>query len=226
LQATTSIAKAGSRIAGKLFPKSATAKGVNRFGGVGKKAYGPDVPAKTEQLALGPGPAPTPAPSTVSSATSAGKSTAAPRAARIKINTKGGVGGKPYGPEVPPAPSTSTTGSSRLSEILRQGEAKGTGTKGTGTKKTGAKGTGTKGTGTKKDPDAPKLANSEADDAAYFAAQLKNRFPGATEKDLPFIQKLNRAQETIGKRGPGWESYGKWLKNPQTQATLARLRRK
>ena len=202
LQAGASVMKLGLRLTAKLLPKSKQS-GTNRFGGVGKESYGPAVPPK-EPLALGPGPSP------VSSAASAGKSNVAPRGTRLRINTKGGVGGKPYGPQVPAPAATAKPATVKPASS-----------------KPAAKKPSTKSAPKKSDPDAPKLARPEAeDDAAYALAQMKNRFPGMTEKDVPFIQGLNRAQQAIEKKSSGWESYAKWMKNPQTVATLRRLRGK
>jgi hypothetical protein len=210
LQAGASVMKLGLRLTAKLLPKSKQS-GTNRFGGVGKESYGPAVPPK-EPLAIGPGPSP------VSVAASAGKSNVVPRGARLRINTKGGVGGKPYGPQVPATTPAAATKSATTKVTATKGSTKTTTTKGSTTRATTTK---------KSDPDAPKLARPEAeDDAAYALAQMKNRFPGMTEKDVPFIQGLNRAQQAIEKKSSGWESYAKWMKNPQTVATLRRLRGK
>jgi len=203
LKAGAAVSRFGLKTLARFMPRLGDAS-INKFGGVGKKPYGPQAPAggSKPMLELGPGPAP--APSSVSSTASAGKSTAAPRAARIRINAKGGVGGKPYGPQAPasstPAPATKTVTKTKTQT------------------KTAAK---------KSDPDATKPARPEAeDDAAYALAQMKNRFPGMTEKDIPFIKSLNRAQQAIEKKSSGYEGYAKWLKNPQTVATLRRLRSK
>ena len=184
---------------------------INRSGGVGKGPYGPSVP-----------PAPSAPASPVSAATSAGKSTALPKTT-LRLNAKGGYGGKSYGPQVPAAtkpaatkpaatkpattkPATSkpasTKPSSRISETLKGGDTKPASTK------------------------PAKTSKADAEDLAYQAAQTKNRFPGATEKDTKFINDLNRAQQAIENKSPGYEGYANWLKNPQTQATLRRLRRK
>lgn len=236
LQAGASVMKLGLRLTARFLPKSKQS-GTNRFGGVGKESYGPAVPPK-EPLALGPGPSP------VSSAASAGKSNVAPRGTRLRINTKGGVGGKPYGPQVPAGvtrptpPSGPLPSQTRMYDELGQqiddyqstlGNLKGGKTPSgkPASSKPATRKPSTKSAPKKSDPDAPKLARPEAeDDAAYALAQMKNRFPGMTEKDVPFIQGLNRAQQAIEKKSSGWESYAKWMKNPQTVATLRRLRGK
>jgi hypothetical protein len=218
MKAGAAVMKYGIKQLARFMPRLGQSD-VNRFGGVGKEPYGPQVPAggNKPMLELGPGPAPAPAPSSVSSAASAGKSTTPPKT-NLRLNKKGGYGGKPYGPEVPAATPASATKSATTKVTATKGSTKTTTTKGSTTRATTTK---------KSDPDAPKLARPEAeDDAAYALAQMKNRFPGMTEKDVPFIQGLNRAQQAIEKKSSGWESYAKWMKNPQTVATLRRLRGK
>jgi hypothetical protein len=216
LKAGSAAMKYGLKHLARLMPN--LGKGdINKFGGVGKKPYGPSAPTggSKPMLELGPGPAP--APSSVSSAASAGKSTA-PSKTNLRLNKKGGYGGKPYGPEVPAATPAAATKSATTKTTTTKGSTKTTTTKGSTTRATTTK---------KSDPDAPKLARPEAeDDAAYALAQMKNRFPGMTEKDVPFIQSLNRAQQAIEKKSSGWQSYANWMKNPQTVATLRRLRSK
>ena len=242
VQGTSAIGKFGWRQITKLAPTTG-AKGVNRFGGVGKVPYGPSVPA-----------------SPVSAAASAGKSTAATRATTLRLNAKGGYGGKPYGPQVPastkapaslPKSATNQFGGvgSKPYGPAKPAATKPAATKPATTKPSTAKPASTKGPKISKADEAkieaefgkpkladvapkattkkgPKISKADAEDLAYQAAQAKNRFPGATDKDMPFIQKLNRAQQAIENKSAGYQSYANWLKNSQTQATLARLRRK
>ena len=197
---------------------------INRSGGVGKGPYGPSVPSAPS--------------SPVSAATSAGKSTAATRATTLRLNAKGGYGGKPYGPQVPAstkAPASlpkSTTNKFGGVGSKPYGPAKPAATKPAATKPAATKPAATKPAATKPattkpaSTKGPKISKADAEDIAYQAAQTKNRFPGATEKDLKFINDYNRAQTAIEKQSAGWQGYANWLKNPQTQSTLARLRRK
>ena len=218
LKAVSSVGRFGLRGLSKLFPKLGDAS-INRSGGVGKGPYGPSVP---------------PAPSSpVSAATSAGRSTAATRSTTLRLNAKGGYGGKPYGPQVP-APTKAPTSlpkgtTNKFGGVGSKpyGPAKPAATKPAATKPAATKPAATKpATSKPASTKAPKISKADAEDLAYQAAQAKNRFPGATDKDMPFIQKLNRAQQAIENKSPGHQSYANWLKNPQTQATLARLRRK
>lgn len=237
LSGATSVLKFGARQLGKSNPKLGDAV-INKSGGVGKGPYGPSVPT-----------------SPVSAATSAGKSTAATRATTLRLNAKGGYGGKPYGPQVPAstkAPASLPKGTTNKFGGVGSkpyGPARPATTKPTTTKPAATKPASTKGPKISKADEAkieaefgkpkpadvapkattkkgPKISKADAEDIAYQAAQAKNRFPGATDKDMPFIQRLNRAQQAIENKSPGYQSYANWLKNSQTQATLARLRRK
>lgn len=173
--------------------------------------------------------------SPVSAVANAGKSTALPKTT-LRLNAKGGYGGKSYGPQVPAAtkpaatkpaatkpattkPATSkpasTKPSSRISETLKGGDTKPASTKPASKKPASTKPASKK---------PAKTSKADAEDLAYQAAQIKNRFPGATEKDTKFIDYLTRAQQAIENKSPGYEAYANWLKNPQTQATLRRLR--
>lgn len=228
LKAGAAVSRFGLKTVARFMPKLGD-KTINPRGGVGKNPYGPPAPAggPKPQLALGPGPAP----ASSSAAASASRSTAASRGPRI--NTKGGVGSKPYGPAAPKTqpktqtktqPKTSTTKSSKdeLSEIEAEfGKVK---FADADAARSAASKTQPK-TRPKTQPKT-KTSKEEAEDLAYTVAQMKNRFPGMTEKDIPFIGSLGRAQIAIEKRASGWESYQKWLSSPQTQATLRRLRGK
>jgi hypothetical protein len=212
------------------------AKGINKLGGVGKTLYGPGRPPA--QLALGPG---------STTATSTARAVTAQRS--VRLNKKGGVGGQPYGPQQPYGPNlppaattkaattkaattkaattkaqTKTKTSPSKSEV-EQAEANFV--KEFGQPKYGAPGQAPKGpTGKGPTNKGPKKSKEQLDNEAYNVAQVKNRFPGATEKDAPFVAKLNRAQEAIEKQSEGYQNYAKWLRNDQTQATIARLKRK
>ena len=115
---------------------------------------------------------------------------------------------------------------------LPKGPKRPTGTKKPSTKTPSTKTPSTKTPGRKLPDTKPastkteKVSKTDAEDVVYQAAQTKNRFPGATDKDKSFIDKLNRAQQAIENKSAGYQAYANWLKNPQTQATLARLRRK
>ena len=209
----------------KVFPRLG-GKGVNPLGGVGKVPYGPVQPSA--QLALGPG---------STTATSTARAVTAQRTARL--NKKGGVGGQPYGPQrpygpyLPPAATTKAattkaktkTKTSPSKSEVEQAEANFV--KEFGQPKYGAPGQAPKGpTGKGPTNKGPQKSKEQLDDEAYNVAQMKNRFPGSTEKDAPFVAKLNRAQEAIEKQSEGYQNYAKWLRNAQTQATIARLKRK
>jgi len=197
------VGRLGSRYGGmalqKLFP-GGKQPGTNRFGGVGKEPYGP-TRDNLSPLAIGPGkPSTAPKPATTKPATTKPSGTKPPT---VRMNKQGGVGSQKYGPAAPTKPATTTKPAST--------------TKPATTKPATTKPASTKG---------PRISRQDADDVAYSLTQAKNRFPGFREGDAPFVQKLNRAQETIEKNAPGASQYAQWLKNPQTQATLRRLRKK
>ena len=239
LKATIAVGRFGLRTLGRLNPNLGQ-QGINKFGGVGKTQYGPSVPpAPTGPLALNVGSAARlnarggvgrkPYGPNVPAA-STGRAVTAQRTARL--NKKGGVGSKPYGPNVPAASSDKATpllNSLRAGRINNQG---GVGSKPYGpsapaaTKPAATKPATTK-PATNKAPanKGPKKSKEQLEDEAYNVAQMKNRFPGATEKDAPFVARLTRAQEAIEKQSAGYQNYAKWLSNSQTQATIARLRR-
>ena len=129
----------------------------------------------------------------------------------VRLNKKGGVGGQPYGPQQPYGPNLQPPATTKAAT-----------TKAATTKAATTKAPTTKSSTTK----GPQKSKKQLDDEAYNVAQVKNRFPGATEKDAPFVAKLNRAQEAIEKQSEGYQNYAKWLRNDQTQATIARLKRK
>ena len=217
LRAGASVLKFGLKGLSRLLPKLGDAS-INKYGGVGKGPYGPSVPSAPS--------------SPVSAAVSAGKSTALPKT-NLRLNQKGGYGGKPYGPQVPAstkAPASLPKGTTNKFGGVGSkpyGPAKPAATKPAATKPAATKPAATKpSTAKPASTKAPKISKADAEDLAYQAAQAKNRFPGATDKDMPFIQKLNRAQQAIENKSAGYQNYANWLKNSQTQATLARLRRK
>ncbi len=245
LKAVSSVGRFGLKGLAKLFPKLGDAS-INRSGGVGKVPYGPSVPPAPSS--------PVSAATSAGRSTAATRATtlrlnakggygSKPYGPQVPASTKaptslpkgatnrfGGVGSKPYGPARPagtkpattkPAttkPATSKPASTKGPKISKADEAKIEAEFG----KPKLADVAPKAT-TKK---GPKISKADAEDIAYQAAQAKNRFPGATDKDMPFIQKLNRAQQAIENKSAGYQSYANWLKNPQTQSTLARLRRK
>jgi hypothetical protein len=153
------------------------------------------------------------------------------------------VGGQPYGPQRPYGPylpsattkapvtksptikaKTKTKTSPSKSEVE---QAETNFIKEFGQPKYAAPGQAPKGpTGKSPTNKGPRKSKEQLDDEAYNVAQMKNRFPGSTEKDASFVAKLNRAQEAIEKQSSGYQAYATWLKNPQTQATIAKLKRK
>ena len=185
----------------KILPNLGSGKGINKVGGVGKNVYGPTRPASPKgPLALNPGPAQSVSPTVK-----------APTVRVPRLNTKGGVGGQPYGPQRPYGPYLPPAATTKAAT-----------TKAATTKAATTKAPTTKASTTK----GPPKTKEQLDDEAYNVAQMKNRFPGSTEKDAPFVAKLNRAQEAIEKQSEGYQNYAKWLRNDQTQATIARLKRK
>jgi len=175
---------------------------INRSGGVGKVPYGPSVP-----------PAPSAPASPVSAATSAGRSTAATRSTTLRLNAKGGYGGKPYGPEVPASTKAPTS--------LPKGTTNKFG--GVGSKPYGpAKPAATKPAATK--PAATKPAATKP--ATSKPASTKAPKISKEDADAQFMLSVQRAQRAIRDQTPGYQGYAKWLNNPETQATLRRLRRK
>lgn len=244
LKATIAVGRFGLRTLGRLNPNLGQ-QGINKLGGTGKVPYGPPAPtAPRGQLALNPGSAARlnarggvgrkPYGPNVPAA-STGRAVTAQRTARL--NKQGGVGGKPYGPSAPAATTkaattkaattkaqTKTKTSPSKSEV-EQAEANFV--KEFGQPKYGAPGQAPKGpTGKGPTNKGPQKNKEQLDDEAYNVAQMKNRFPGAKEKDAPFVAKLNRAQDAIEKQSAGYQNYATWLRNPQTQATIARLKRK
>jgi hypothetical protein len=167
-----------------------------------------------------------PKPPASTTATSTGRSVTAQRS--VRLNKKGGVGGQPYGPQQPygpnllllPQPKPLQPKPLRPKPLrpkpLRPKPLRPK-PQTTNTPSKSEKAPSNKG---------PKKSKEQLDDEAYNVAQVKNRFPGATEKDAPFVAKLNRAQEAIEKQSEGYQNYAKWLRNDQTQATIARLKRK
>jgi hypothetical protein len=113
-----------------------------------------------------------------------------------RLNKKGGVGGQPYGPQRPYGPYLPPAAT---------------------TKAATTKAATTKASTTK----APLKTKDE-----IVVTKAQGKFPGATDKDAVFLQKLTRAQQAIEKQSEGYQNYAKWLRNDQTQATIARLKRK
>jgi hypothetical protein len=132
------------------------------------------------------------------------------------------------GPKVGTTPKTSTTpkASATPKTTAKPAATKPAATKPAATKPAATKPAATKPAAKEKTPRMTKAQKEAAKDAEYGAAQAKNRFPGFKEGDAAFVEKLNRAQTAIEKNAPGAAQYNKWLKNPQTQATLRRLRNK
>jgi hypothetical protein len=114
----------------------------------------------------------------------------------VRLNKKGGVGGQPYGPQRPYGPYLPPAAT---------------------TKAATTKAATTKAATTK----APLKTKEE-----IVVTKAQGKFPGATDKDAVFLQKLTRAQQAIEKQSEGYQNYAKWLRNDQTQATIARLKRK
>ena len=201
----------GVRGLGKLFP-SGKQPGTNRYGGVGKTPYGPNKD-NLSPLALNPGPK-----SNLSKADFESLSNQIDDYQSTLGNLKSGTTTKSASTKGPKVSTKGTTGKTPTVKINKQG--------GVGSKKYGPaappKPTTTKPAATK----GPKVSKEATEDLAYQLAQVKNRFPGATEKDLGFVQQLNRAQTAIEKNAPGSQAYAKWLQNKSTQATLRRLRGK
>jgi len=146
-----------------------------------------------------------------------------------KVGTTTKTSSTPMTSSTPKASGTTkTTANSNpaIRRILLQADAKQAATKPAATKPAATKPAATKPAAKEKTPRMTKAQREAAKDAEYGAAQAKNRFPGYKEGDAAFVEKLNRAQTAIEKNAPGAAQYNKWLKNPQTQATLRRLRNK
>ena len=127
-----------------------------------------------------------------------------------RVNTRGGVGRKPYGPNLPPAATTKAA-------TTKAATTKAPTTKAATTKAPTTKAATTKAATTK----APLKTKEE-----IVVRKAQGKLPGATDADAVFLQKLTRAQQAIEKQSEGYQNYAKWLRNEQTQATIARLKRK
>jgi hypothetical protein len=179
-----------------------------------------------------------PKPPASTTAASTGRSVTVQRS--VRLNKKGGVGGQPYGPQQPYGPNLPPAATTKAA-TTKAATTKAATTKAATTKAATTKAATNKAATPNLRPNpqqqrhrppkpqrtkGPQKTKEQLDDEAYNVAQVKNRFPGATEKDAPFVAKLNRAQEAIEKQSEGYQNYAKWLRNDQTQATIARLKRK
>jgi hypothetical protein len=73
---------------------------------------------------------------------------------------------------------------------------------------------------------ATKASKAKAEDTNFVLGSLKAKYPKATEADIPFIQKVLRAQEAIAKNEPSSRQYQVYLNSPLIQKQLRALRGK
>lgn len=81
---------------------------------------------------------------------------------------------------------------------------------------------------TKTEPVKPakvtKATKAKAEDANFVLSSLKAKYPKAQESDIPFLQKVLRAQQAIAKNEPSARQYEVYLNSPVIQKQLRALR--